>query len=191
MSTTRSNIWQEFSLRCSNDFPSFLISALHFCFVTDTMDTVPATTLRDFENSTSPVHKCFFKPHLQQILEQFETAKEYGQASAREWLNGLESRKKQEALDVARWEQWETKGGLKKVNARPAAKSTPSTRQSSNSTVPSKSEHAEIGKSGSSLSVSVPARVASPQVLDGMSFFRYDYRNEELTGCSSAACTSA
>lgn len=45
-------------------------------------------------------------------------AKSFGAASAEEWIKGLASQGQKRLDDIIRWEQWEYKGGLKKVNIR-------------------------------------------------------------------------
>lgn len=46
-------------------------------------------------------------------------ARELGSASADEWIKGLDGEGKDRLSESVRWEQWEAKGGLKKVNFRP------------------------------------------------------------------------
>ena len=48
-----------------------------------------------------------------------EEVRELGSASTEEWIKGLANEGKDRVTDAVRWEQWEVKGGLKKVNARP------------------------------------------------------------------------
>lgn len=50
---------------------------------------------------------------------RLEEVKELGPATAEEWIKGLDREGKDRLNDSARWEQWEAKGGLKKVNSRP------------------------------------------------------------------------
>ena len=49
-------------------------------------------------------------------------ARDLGRASAEEWFKGLEMEGKERLDDVVRWEQWEARGGLKKVNQPPHIK---------------------------------------------------------------------
>ena len=67
--------------------------------------------------------KCYYKPHVEDIKRRFDHVKELGSASAEEWIKGLDSEGKDRSIDAARWEQWEAKGGLEKVNARPNGRS--------------------------------------------------------------------
>lgn len=66
--------------------------------------------------------KHYYKPDVDEIKRQFEIAKELGVASAEEWTKGLAHQGQQCLEDVIRWEQWDSKGGLKSVNLRPNPK---------------------------------------------------------------------
>ena len=66
--------------------------------------------------------KRYYKPDVEEIKRQFETAKELGVASAEEWTKGLAHQGQQCLEDTIRWEQWDSKGGLKNVNSRPSPK---------------------------------------------------------------------
>ena len=66
--------------------------------------------------------KCYYKPYVEEIKRQFETAKELGVASAEEWTKGLAHQGQQCLEDIIRWEQWDSKGGLKNVNSCPTSK---------------------------------------------------------------------
>ena len=66
--------------------------------------------------------KRYYKPHVQQIRQQLDDVRELGTASADEWSKGLTDERKERMNDALRWEQWEAKGGLKKVNMRPQLK---------------------------------------------------------------------
>lgn len=69
--------------------------------------------------------KRFYKPHLQNIKKQLEEVRELGAASADEWTKGLAGEGREQVDDAIRWEKWESKGGLRKVNTRPQAKANP------------------------------------------------------------------
>ena len=51
-------------------------------------------------------------------MRKFEDVKALGSASAEEWIKGLASQGQERLEDNIRWEQWESRGGLKKVNSR-------------------------------------------------------------------------
>lgn len=72
--------------------------------------------------SSLSLAKRFYKPAIRDITGAFEDAKTLGKASAEEWIKGLANQGQQRVEDVIRWEQWESKGGLKKVNSRPHLK---------------------------------------------------------------------
>ena len=66
--------------------------------------------------------KYYYKPHVEQLKRQLDDVKDLGPASAEEWIKGLDGEGKERINDAMRWEQWEAKGGLKKVNHRPHLK---------------------------------------------------------------------
>ncbi len=66
--------------------------------------------------------KHYYKPHIREIMRQFDDVKDLGPASAEEWIKGLDGEGKERLNDAIRWEQWEARGGLKKVNQRPHLK---------------------------------------------------------------------
>ena len=68
------------------------------------------------------IDKRFYKPHVEKIKQELDAVRELGTASADEWSKGLADEGKERISDAMRWEQWEAKGGLKKVNARPQPK---------------------------------------------------------------------
>lgn len=68
--------------------------------------------------------KHFYKTHIEDLKKEFVQVKAMGPAAAEEWVKGLEALGKDHLSDAARWEQWEAKGGLRKVNSRPAPRTT-------------------------------------------------------------------
>ena len=68
------------------------------------------------------ITKHYYKPAVERIKRQFEAAKELGVASAEEWTKGLAHQGQQRLEDIIRWEQWDSKGGLKSLRSRPNAK---------------------------------------------------------------------
>ncbi|KAI4178438.1 MAG: hypothetical protein L6R41_008393, partial [Letrouitia leprolyta] len=113
----------EVDLLLSSECPSFLLPALPFAFVSSSMNYIPNTLLR--ENAAPPstrIVKRFYKPHVQQIKQKLDQVKELGAASADEWSKGLAEEGRERINDTVRWEQWEARGGLKKVNLRPQVK---------------------------------------------------------------------
>lgn len=104
----------------SSDCPSFLLPALPFAFISSSNNYITNTVLR----TTAPpppqlqLTKHYYKPHIQEIKQRLEGARELGSASADEWIKGLDGEGKDRLSEAVRWEQWEAKGGLKKVNLR-------------------------------------------------------------------------
>lgn len=111
------------NLLFSSTMPSFLLPALSFIFLTPSLHVVPSIALR---NSSIPsgveMKKHYYKAQIELLKQQFEDVKVMGPATAEEWVKGLEQDGKDRMIDAARWEQWEAKGGLRKVNFRPASK---------------------------------------------------------------------
>lgn len=66
--------------------------------------------------------KRYYRVHIDEIRNRLNHARELGKPSAEEWFKGLETDGKERLEDVVRWEQWEAKGGLKKVNQPPHIK---------------------------------------------------------------------
>ena len=72
------------------------------------------------------MEKHYYKPHIEDIKGRLTEAKALGAPSVEEWMKGLPSEGKERLDDAVRWEQWEARGGLKRVNAKaPTKPSTP------------------------------------------------------------------
>lgn len=114
---------KELDLSMSSDCPFFLLQGLPFAFISETHHYIGHNVLR---SSTAPptlrMTKSYYKPDVKEIKRQFESAKELGVASAEEWTKGLAHQGQQYLEDIIRWEQWDSKGGLKNVNSRPNPK---------------------------------------------------------------------
>lgn len=114
-----------------SDCPAFLIPALPFAFISSSNNYIPSTVLR---GTTPPptlkLTKHYYKPHVKDVMLRLENARELGNASTDEWIKGLDSEGKDRLNETVRWEQWDAKGGLKKVNLRSHPKSA--TTQGSN-----------------------------------------------------------
>ncbi len=91
--------------------------------MTPSLQVVSPNILR---NSSVPprieMTKYFYKPHIEKLRKEFEEVKELGSATAGEWIKGLDEIGKDRLCDASRWEQWEAKGGLRKVNQKPPPK---------------------------------------------------------------------
>lgn len=107
----------------SSDCPFFLLEGLPFAFISETRHYIGHNVLR---STTAPpvlrMAKHYYKPDVEGIKRQFEAAKELGVASAEEWTKGLAHQRQQCLEDIIRWEQWDSKGGLKNVHSRPNPK---------------------------------------------------------------------
>ncbi|KAI4207124.1 MAG: hypothetical protein LQ348_000664 [Seirophora lacunosa] len=115
---------REVDLLLSSNCPSFLLPAIPFAFVSSSLNYIPNTLLR--ESAAPPsfhIVKRFYKPHVRWIKQQLDDVRELGTASADEWSKGLAAEGKERINDTIRWEQWEAKGGLKRVNVRPQSRS--------------------------------------------------------------------
>ena len=104
---------------------SSLLPGLPFAFVSSSNNYVTSIALR----SAAPppklqLGKRYYKAHIDEIGNRLNEARELGKPSAEEWIKGLEMEGKERLDDVVRWEQWEAKGGLKKVNQPPHLKLT-------------------------------------------------------------------
>ena len=67
--------------------------------------------------------KFYLKSHIETIKTYFEEVKTLGEGSTEEWLKGLPDRGNALLADYTRFENWESKGGLRKVNTRSPSKS--------------------------------------------------------------------
>lgn len=107
-----------------SDCPGFLIPALPFAFISSSNNYIPSTVLR---GTTPPptlkLIKHYYKPHVKDVMLRLENARELGNASTDEWIKGLDSEGKDRLNEAVRWEQWDAKGGLRKVNLRSHSKS--------------------------------------------------------------------
>jgi hypothetical protein len=103
-------------LLLSSTLPSILVPALPFTFITPSMHVISSITLRGTQPPPGLTFtKYYFNPHLEDMKRKFEEVKAMGSATAEEWIKGLESDGKEKLADAARWEQWETSGGLRSV----------------------------------------------------------------------------
>ena len=117
------SFWQELDLTLSSDFPYFLLQALPFALVSEADGYIGNHVIRNNNmSSTVMISKYYYKPHIEDMKRQLNDAKDLGTASAEEWTKGLACQGQHRLEGVLRWEQWEAKGGLKKVNSRSSLK---------------------------------------------------------------------
>jgi hypothetical protein len=90
-----------------------LLTALSFIFFTNEKHALSPHTLQSGQPPTNiQITKRFLNSQIDEIKEEFENAKALGTATAEEWLKGLEERGKEKKADGARWERWESMGGV-------------------------------------------------------------------------------
>ena len=128
-----SNMNQEVTLLFSSTFPSFLFPAMSYAFVSQSDQYVASIALRNIPPPSDLV-KHFYKPHIEDIKRRLTHVQDLGPGSAEEWIKGLDTEGKERASDAARWELWEAKGGLKKVNAKPPPRIAAQTSKQANNT---------------------------------------------------------
>ena len=109
---------QEVTLLFSSTFPSFLFPAMSYAFVSQSDQYVASIALRNVAPPPD-LAKHFYKPQVEEIKRRLNHVQDLGPGSAEEWMKGLDTEGKERASDATRWELWEAKGGLKKVNAKP------------------------------------------------------------------------
>ena len=75
-------------------------------------------------SSMQELTRCYLNSHVESLKQQFKDFISNGQASSQDLANDRDRRSQNWLNDVMRWEQWEARGGLKKVNARPKRPNT-------------------------------------------------------------------
>lgn len=109
---------QEIDLLLSSSVPSPLMAALPFVFLSAELHVVASTTLQQGQPPTNmQIGKYFYKPHVEDIKQEFFKVKALGSGAAEEWIKGLETRGKDKRLDLVRWERWESSGGLQRMRS--------------------------------------------------------------------------
>ena len=64
--------------------------------------------------------KVFYKPQMDEMKTRVKRViLDHGPAAVDEWVKGLDKEGMDRGEEVIRWENWEAKGGLEKVNVRP------------------------------------------------------------------------
>ncbi|KAI0531615.1 hypothetical protein GGR58DRAFT_508304 [Xylaria digitata] len=105
--------------------PSCLIPALPFVFTSDSMHIIPSFMLQTGQVTLEPsITKIFLSSHVAAIQEEFASARAMGEATAEEWLKGLEGRGKENRADYLRWEKFEMSGGLLRMRQRLSSDNT-------------------------------------------------------------------
>ena len=88
-------------------------------FITQDSHYVPSASIRD---ETLPadvrITKAFSKSKVTNIIEHSKSLKRDDPTAADKWLAALQNETEALSTAVAAWEKWESRGGLRKVNAR-------------------------------------------------------------------------
>ena len=91
------------------------MAALPFIFLTNALHVIPAATLHSGPPTGIQISKYFFKPHIEDLKQEFDNVKSMGSAAAEEWIKGLEGRGRERRNDALRWERWEASGGVSRM----------------------------------------------------------------------------
>ena len=79
---------------------------------------IPHSTLKSSQGqapSTIKISKTFFRSHISDIKGEYLEVLKLGSATTEEWLKGLDERGKENRSDAARWERWESSGGISRM----------------------------------------------------------------------------
>ncbi|KAI1350182.1 hypothetical protein F5Y01DRAFT_305580 [Xylaria sp. FL0043] len=114
-----SKVTKEIDLLLSSSVPSCLIPALPFVFISDDKHIIPSAMVQTGQATLElSVTKVFLSSHVTTIHEEFSSVRAMGEATAEEWLKGLEGRGKELRADSLRWEKFEISGGLISMQQR-------------------------------------------------------------------------
>ncbi|KAI8947110.1 hypothetical protein F4801DRAFT_592834 [Xylaria longipes] len=104
-----------------SSMPACLIPALPFILISEDMRVIPSAMLQTGHAAKLPVTKIFLSSHVAAIQEEFTSVRAMGEATAEEWLKGLEGRGKEHRVDALRWEKFEMSGGLVRMRRLPSS----------------------------------------------------------------------
>lgn len=134
---------------------SALMPGLPFAFFTPSLNFVTSLTLRSLTPPpTLQLTKYYFRPQIDELRQKLEEAKALSLAAAEEWYKGLEMSGKELLADAARWEQWETSGGLLSLATQYSKSSLLTTAQPTGPYSSSASSHIALGTSPNGYSIS-------------------------------------
>lgn len=89
---------------------------LPFVFLTNELHVLPTVTLQNGQPPPSiQITKYFFQLQVEDVKREFSEVQSMGTATTEEWLKGLDDRGKERRNDAARWERWESVGGITRM----------------------------------------------------------------------------
>jgi hypothetical protein len=92
------------------------MAALPFILLTNELHVIlPSTLQGGGAPSSLQITKSFFKPHVEEIKHEYYSVRAMGNATAEEWLKGLEGQGKDRKGDASRWEKWEGTNGIQRM----------------------------------------------------------------------------
>ena len=105
----------------SSTFPAFLMPALTCAFISQSDHLVASNELRTRSPPSDVIlTKVFYKPQMEEMKTRVQRViLDHGSAAVDEWIKGLDDEGRNRGEEIIRWENWEAKGGLEKVNTRP------------------------------------------------------------------------
>ncbi|KAI0405027.1 hypothetical protein F4802DRAFT_607186 [Xylaria palmicola] len=104
---------KEVDLLLSPSMLSCLMPALPFVFISDDARVILPATLQTGPTAMNlSMTKVFLSSHIAAIQEELNSVRAMGEATAEEWVKGLEGRGKECRTDSLRWEKFEISGGL-------------------------------------------------------------------------------
>jgi len=127
---------------------SALMPGLPFAFFTPSLHFVTSLTLRNASHPPAlQLTKYYFRPQVDDLKRKLDDAKTLSLAAAEEWYKGLEMLGEQRLAVAARWEQWETSGGLLSLATQHGKPSLVTGVQRNSSYSSSGSSHLALGTS--------------------------------------------
>ncbi|KAK4161959.1 hypothetical protein QBC43DRAFT_216506 [Cladorrhinum sp. PSN259] len=107
---------KEVDLLISRVVPLDVASALPFVFLTPDFHALSVTALEIVQHPADlQLTKRFFSADFKILEEEFLAVKDMGSGTVTEWLKGLAGRGKDAQHDAAKWEKYESTGGIAKM----------------------------------------------------------------------------